>query len=227
MSMYRFALALGRMRVRGALRAERSRRGQALVEFALVLPMLLVLLLGIADFGRVFAAGITVEAAARNAAEAAAQEYVQLIRNRPGGVLEASDYQHLHDVALETVCEEAAVLPNRAMSGGDCTMPVSGVCVHLPDGAPDPIGCGSEAASAPSACDSLTGWPTGNDGYTPAGSTPLAYVEVRVCYRFTTLINLTNLQLPWGWGLSLGDIYLERNRQFTVACYPQATGPCT
>ena len=49
--------------------ATQSRRGQSLVEFALVLPMLLVLLLGVADFGRVFAAGITIEAAARNAAE--------------------------------------------------------------------------------------------------------------------------------------------------------------
>ena len=227
MSIYRLAPAIHRLRVGTGRRAERSRRGQALVEFALVLPMLLVLLLGIADFGRVFAAGITVEAAARNAAEAAAQEYVQLIRNRPGGVLDTSDYQHLHDVALETVCEESAVLPNRAMSGGDCSMPVTGVCIHLPDGAPDPIGCGSEAASAPSECDSLTGWSDGNGGYASTGSTPLAYVEVRVCYRFTTLINISNLRLPWGWGLSLGDIYLERNRQFAVACYPAATGPCT
>ncbi|MEP6807849.1 MAG: TadE/TadG family type IV pilus assembly protein, partial [Chloroflexota bacterium] len=29
----------------------RSRRGQSLVEFALMLPLLLVLLLGVADFG--------------------------------------------------------------------------------------------------------------------------------------------------------------------------------
>ncbi len=42
--------------------------------------MLLVLLLGVADFGRVFQAGITIEAAARNGAEAAAQEYRQLAR---------------------------------------------------------------------------------------------------------------------------------------------------
>src|SRR5690606_20209344 len=44
------------------LRTRRPERGQSLVEFALVLPMLLVLLLGIADFGRVFAAGILLEA---------------------------------------------------------------------------------------------------------------------------------------------------------------------
>src|SRR6187401_3080262 len=84
-----------------------SRRGQTLVEFALVLPMLLVLLLGIADFGRVFQAGITIEAAARNAAEAAAQEYVQMVRNEPDGVLELPDYQRLHAVALDAVCSEA------------------------------------------------------------------------------------------------------------------------
>ena len=52
----------------------RSERGQSLVEFALVLPMLLVLLLGIADFGRIFQAGIVTETAARNGAETAALE---------------------------------------------------------------------------------------------------------------------------------------------------------
>jgi hypothetical protein len=48
-----------------------------------------------------------------------------------------------------------------------------------------------------------------------------------MCYGFTTLINITNLRLPFGWGLTLGDISLERNRQFAVGCYPQASGPCT
>jgi hypothetical protein len=197
-----------------------------MVEFALVLPMLLVLLLGLADFGRVFAAGITVEAAARNAAEASAQEYVQLVRNRPGGVLDNADYQHLHDVALQKVCKEAATLPNTSVVAGNCTMPIVAVCVHRPDGAPDPAGCGTEATSAPADCDSFGTWQSTNGGYVPTASTPLGYVEVRVCYRFTTLINLTSLRLPFGWGLSLGDIYLQRDRQFAVACYPQSTGPC-
>ena len=58
--------------VHHTIQRKRSPRGQSLVEFALVLPMLLVLLLGIADFGRVFAAGIILEAASRNGAEAAA-----------------------------------------------------------------------------------------------------------------------------------------------------------
>jgi Flp pilus assembly protein TadG len=57
-------------------RCERARlRGQALVEFALVLPIVLVLLLTVSDFGRLFATTITIESAARAAAEVAATEY--------------------------------------------------------------------------------------------------------------------------------------------------------
>lgn len=47
---------------------ERS-RGQALVEFALVVPIITLLLLAILDFSRVFSAVITVESAAREAAD--------------------------------------------------------------------------------------------------------------------------------------------------------------
>src|SRR3970040_1696624 len=92
-------------------------RGQSLVEFALTLPMLLILLLGVADFGRLFSHGIILEAAARNGAEAAAQEYVQLQRNQPGGALTPANYARLHTIALEALCEEAGPLPNRAASG--------------------------------------------------------------------------------------------------------------
>jgi hypothetical protein len=54
--------------------------GQTLAEFALVLPILLVVLLGVADFGRVFAASISTEASARNAAEIGA---IERLRNPP------------------------------------------------------------------------------------------------------------------------------------------------
>ena len=77
-----------------------------MVEFALLLPMLLVLLLGVADFGRVFTAGITVEAAARNAAEVVAQEY---LRNPPGPMSDPAPspgddtyYRALHELAART-----------------------------------------------------------------------------------------------------------------------------
>jgi Flp pilus assembly protein TadG len=212
-----------RVDFRGVLhrRPRSAEGGQSLVEFALVLPMLLVLLLGLADFGRVFAAGITVEAAARNAAEAAAQEYVQLIR--ANGTLQANDYRDLHHVALASLCHESTVLPNFAGAGNTCTMPVAAVCVHDAAGVafgPDPY-CGQDAASPPAQCTSVqstAGWTTNN----AEGSGSLAYVEVRVCYRFTTLFNLQNLHLPMGSSLSLGDVYLQRTRIFTVACYYSA-----
>lgn len=181
--------------------------------------MLLVLLLGVVDFGRVFAAGITLEAATRNAAEAAAQEYVQVIRNNGSGTLSSSDYRHLHQVALATLCHEGTVLPNFSGSGTTCSMPLAAVCVHnAPDASflPDPACDGSDAPAPPTGCGTLS------DSWSPnnaQGSGALAYVEVRACYQFTTLFNLRNLELPFGWSLTLGDIYLQRTRDFTVACY--------
>ncbi|MBA3405083.1 MAG: pilus assembly protein [Gemmatimonadaceae bacterium] len=164
-----------------------SRRGQSLVEFALVLPMLLVLLLGVADFGRVFHAGIVTEASARNAAEAAAQEYLQLKRGE--GTLTATDYARIHAVALESVCGEADRLPNQAGSGSSCTMPAAAVCIHdddakLPAYVADGW-CGKEAPVAPNECTEVKStWTAGKP------STALPYVEVRICYQFTTLFNL-------------------------------------
>jgi hypothetical protein len=51
------------------LRARMTRRGQSVVEFALILPVLLVLTIVIADFGRLFGAMIATESAAREAAD--------------------------------------------------------------------------------------------------------------------------------------------------------------
>jgi len=185
-----------------------------MVEFALILPLLLVFFLGIADFGRVFTAGITIEAAARNGAEVAAQEYLQ--RLHKSGAVVPSDYADVHAGALAAVCAEADTLPNQAKVGAACTMPLAAVCVH--DGA-DPI-CGVEKDPSFTNCTGVNGpWLNTNDAATPSNPTARPYVEVRVCYRFTTLVNLGDVRLPFGWSISLGNIWIQRDRQFAVADY--------
>ncbi|MGR3765924.1 TadE/TadG family type IV pilus assembly protein [Rossellomorea sp. NS-SX7] len=49
----------------------KSEKGQSLAEYALVLPLLLLLIFGIIDFGRYFHAYLTVDHAGREAARAA------------------------------------------------------------------------------------------------------------------------------------------------------------
>jgi hypothetical protein len=216
------------LRLRGHRQAHStssSSRGQTLVEFALTLPLLLVILLGVVDFGRVFTAGITMEAAARNAAEAAAQEYQQIVRNSP--MPSAADYQRLHDIALDELCAEARVLPNQAVGGlGKCTMPVTAVCIHDQWGL-DAV-CGQAGSvPVPPECTEINDWageppnPFNSSAPVPAGTPPLVavpYVEVRTCYHFTTLFNL-HLELGMNASLNLGDIWIQRTRQFVVGDY--------
>jgi Flp pilus assembly protein TadG len=59
------------------MRDQRTERGAAAVEFALVLPILLVLLFGIVEFGRAFQVRATLEAAAREGAR------VMAVQNDP------------------------------------------------------------------------------------------------------------------------------------------------
>ena len=204
-----------------------------MVEFALILPLLLVFLLGVVDFGRIFTAGITMEAAARNAAEAAAQEYQQIIRNTP--TPGPADYERIHDVALDELCREANVLPNRTavvviVNGqpiDQCTMPVAAVCVHDQSGGDSSL-CGTTAwrgqagVAVPAECGSIDGWVASTANEMPVNGTPpqipVPYIEVRTCYHFTTLFNL-HLQLPLGWSLNLGDIWIQRDRTFVVGDY--------
>ena len=49
----------------------KSEKGQSLVEFALSFPVLVLLLLGITDFGRAFHVYLTIDHAGREAARAA------------------------------------------------------------------------------------------------------------------------------------------------------------
>jgi hypothetical protein len=208
----------------------RSARGQALLEFALVLPLLMVILLGVADFGRIFQAGIAEEAAVRNAAEAAAEQYVQFLEcgvGNPdplcGGLPDPTQYDALHTEALEVACREAERIPGRMPVGwtsvavsGNCTMPITAVCIH--DNSGGDASCGIEAASAPAQCTQMDDPSFSNpfpDPSRPAEATdPLGgrpYVEVRMCYRFDPLFSFA----LGSWG----SIWMQKTNYFVVTNY--------
>lgn len=200
--------------------AARSVRGQSLVEFTLVLPILMLLLLTIGDFGRLFASAITIESSASAAAETAADTYLhEVLAVTPPGPISAAAYARVHRTAWQSVCDEASGLPNASpgAGGGECTGLVTVVCVH--DGG-DPV-CGdvyNAAGGVPVGCPSL------QPGLRPAnnqmgGTETSRYVEVRVCYRFSTFMQMA-IPSVGGTLVSLGgDFYVERTRTFTVADY--------
>jgi len=199
--------------------------GQTLAEFALVLPILLVLLLAVADFGRVFAASISTEASARNAAEIGA---IERLRNKPpdpvldpGAVLPY--YTALHEQIAKVVCSELSVLPNTTFNSADRTcpsMPLVQVCVR--DDL-DPI-CGAPIygfSTYPGQCTHMAPAMQNYSG----GAAASHAVEVRVCYRFTTLFNL-HFTLPGNVGLDLGEIWIQRERVFALDCPPGPVSTC-
>ena len=186
-----------------------------------MLPMLLVLLLGIADFGRVFQAGIALEAAARNAAEVGA-----LARLRHGGPpdlsLDPTYYADLHAVVAARACEEMKVIPQpRDFSAGSACPQLSAIRVCVHDGRD--VACGVPTYQydnpVPPECGDIYNAPTPPWSSVAGDEVTSHRVEVQVCYQFTTLFNL-NLSLPMNTGLSLGDIYLQRTRSFVVDCPP-------
>jgi TadE-like protein len=191
--------------------------GQSLVEFALVIPILLVLFIAIADFGRVFVAGVALEAATRDAAEAAANQYVAA----PPGPLESpapngtsTYYRPLHAYAASVVCAEMRDLPSTNYDAGlppTCPdMPLVMVCVHDGQDTDCALQASAGGGGIPSNCTSFTPPPNSGQTTNPDG-TQLRWVEVRTCYHFTALLNL-----PF---FSLGDFWLQRTRNFTIPCW--------
>lgn len=92
--------------------ASRSRRGQSLVELALILPFLVAFVGGATDFARAFQASVTLESAVRAAAE-------HLATNSTDTADAAADAQRI-------VCLESQNIPGFDDGGGapeTCTAP--------------------------------------------------------------------------------------------------------
>jgi hypothetical protein len=211
----------------GVARRSRSgtfERGQSLAEFSLILPILIIVLLVVADFSRIFAAGVVVEGAARNAAEAAANEY---LKSPPGPMStsapspgNASYYSRLNLTAAKVACSDSRSLPNTTFDAGTgtcATWPIVRVCIH--DGAAS-NGCGEPSAgfasTVPSDCDQVP--PSGDPKWTSSmagGETgQTRFVEVVVCYPFTTIMPVPIVP---------NTVYVQRSRIFAIACFQDPT----
>jgi hypothetical protein len=102
-----------------------SGAGQAYVEFALVLPILIVLLIAIGDFGRVYATGVAVEDAAREAADYAAFDDVNAshFEEPVPGTVDAKDSTRLE--ALRRACAAVSALPDFQAVAATCSDPTA------------------------------------------------------------------------------------------------------
>jgi Flp pilus assembly protein TadG len=167
--------------------ANRSGRGQALVEFALVFPIFIVLLLGIIEFAFLFNALLSVNYSARDAALAAA---------------EAGDGTGADCVILDAV--DAAIgaptSDSRIVTVEIYKATAAGVMIGSPTtfargGTTSGATCGTTGLSVPytrtangypevSRCNVLAGC--------PSGSTTVDNVAVRVTYTHTYVTPLQN-----------------------------------
>lgn len=113
---------------------QRRRRGQALVEFALVLPVLLVLLLMAVDFGRLFTTYVSVNNAAREGAFYAA-EHAKDTPFDPTAYSDASRAAARREVNVQG-------------QGGEGTLSFSGPTCHVAGAPASTLNCDAAAASS-------------------------------------------------------------------------------
>jgi Flp pilus assembly protein TadG len=113
--------------------ARRRPRGQAIVEFTLVLPVLLLLLLAIGDFARVFATALTVEAAVREGADYGSFETSNWIDTGTPPTNAAKTMDEIQ----HRVCEASSTLPDyesTSPTNETCTNPAVAIELIKPSG---------------------------------------------------------------------------------------------
>jgi hypothetical protein len=189
-----------------------------LVEFALVVPIMLAILLTVADFGRLFATTVTIESAARTAAEVAANEYQHEVLALASTPLSDDDYVRIHRSAWTSICDEGGTLPGvTTVPGSECLGLPTVVCVH--DGADTRCADAyNTSGGIPSRCASLQ--PGNRPSNVQTGGTETSkYIEVRVCYRFSSFFNPVMPFVGGSMALLGGDFDIERVRTFTVVDY--------
>jgi Flp pilus assembly protein TadG len=116
---WRLFVVLRRVPAGGRHRARSA--GQAYVELVFVLPILALLALAVGDFGRVYATGIAVESAAREAADYAAFDDIvdsHFFQTTPADPVDAKD--SIRKEALRRACAAVNSLPGYDAIAATC-----------------------------------------------------------------------------------------------------------
>lgn len=162
-------------------RRKDSERGQSIVEFALVVPLLLLLVVAIADFGRLYSAMVSVEAAVREAADYGAfKSSYWLVDN---SVTPATNNPPITTAEMERrACTAASgshlqdyTEPGGTVNHATCSNPTFACTLELPDGSTQT--CGT--------------YPGGVCGV--AATDPPCIVHASLTYTFRTFLSLPPL----------------------------------
>jgi len=152
----------------------KPQRGQSVVEFALVFPLLLVLVLAVGDFGRIYTSLVAVEAAAREAADLGAFD--------PGNWNTALSPGN---PAQTVVRMERAACTAAATSHLDGYAEPAGTVGHATCTNPT-MACWLEEAGSPAvSCATYVG---GAGGCGDTATDPPCVVHVQLTYEFDTFV---------------------------------------
>jgi Flp pilus assembly protein TadG len=167
-----------------------ARRGQTLVEFALVFPLFVTLLMGLIEFGFVFNAMLSVNYAARDSALAAAEAGSML--GADCVILKAVE-QAIDSPAVDARIQRVDIFranPNGTMIGAPTTYLRTGVANPMPclsvDGSTLPYSLSTNGYTELSRCNILAGC----DAADPSDS--VDNVSVRITYSHSWVTPLRN-----------------------------------
>jgi Flp pilus assembly protein TadG len=153
----------------------RRRSGQSIVEFALVVPVMMLLLVAIADFGRLYTSAVAVEAAGREAADF--------------GAFKASDWGSGNAPTMTALMEERActAAAGSHLEGYESTDPANKTCTN------PAFNCTLELGGGSSDCATSGGLVGTTDCSTIPSTDPPCTVHVRMVYEFRTILAIPPL----------------------------------
>lgn len=184
--------------------------GQAVVEFALILPLVLLLLVAVADFARVYTTAITLEAAAREAAMSGSfqgSDWLDVNVGTPGTGTIATMEQR--------ACAAASNLPEYAGASGNATCSNPTFVVNGPFTDPSQIHTQADAIAA----GVLLNPGSQTDCANPTSTAAACQVHVRLSYQFHMILGGVGIpglfQFP-------STLTIGRDVTFAVNDFPQA-----
>ena len=170
-------------------RAHHRRSGQSVVEFALIVPVMLLILLGIADFGRLYTSEVAVEAAGREAAD--------------WGAFDAVHWTSANVATTVAEMERRACVAAAGshLEGYTTSDPTNVTCTN-------PVfSCALERNGATADCLGSRGFTNGIDCSDQATDPPCT-VHVQMTYEFNTLLSA---------GPMTGTFEIVRNSRFRIS----------